>query len=191
MLRRTKKTKGQALVEFALAATLIFMLLAAAIDLGLMFFAFQTVRTAAQEGATFGSYPEEQGSSVDLRYNDIRDRVRFASGERGQGFANLRDLNNNAVDDAGEAAVINPKSPNSHVYVELLGGTDPNSLAAGACATNVRGAGMQNGGRNCWIRVTVRYTYRFIFPLAPAFGANVTLRASDTIKVRSNFYTTP
>ncbi|NJO85178.1 MAG: pilus assembly protein [Blastochloris sp.] len=36
-LRHTANETGQALVEFALAATLIFMLLAAAVDLGLIF----------------------------------------------------------------------------------------------------------------------------------------------------------
>ena len=42
---------GQALVEFALAATLIFFLLAAAVDLGLIFFTIQGLHNAAQDGA--------------------------------------------------------------------------------------------------------------------------------------------
>lgn len=41
---RTKRTRGQALVEFTLAATLIFTLLSAAVDLGLIFFTMQTLR---------------------------------------------------------------------------------------------------------------------------------------------------
>ena len=49
------RTAGQAVVEFALAATLIFFLLSASIDLGMIFFALQGLHNAAQEGAMYGS----------------------------------------------------------------------------------------------------------------------------------------
>ncbi len=49
------KTAGQALVEFALAATLIFFMLSAAIDLGMIFFAMQGLHNSAQEGSLYGS----------------------------------------------------------------------------------------------------------------------------------------
>src|SRR5215212_5060446 len=94
--------KGQALVEFALAATLIFFLLAAAVDLGLMFFAIQGLHNAAQEGGTYGSrWLTGLGYGVrTLNQNEIRDRVRHESGSSGGiGFVNLLDLNNNGVPD--------------------------------------------------------------------------------------------
>src|SRR5215212_441157 len=97
---RIHKSKGQALVEFALAATLIFFLLAAAVDLGLMFFAIQGLHNAAQEGGTYGSrWLTGQGFGVrTLDVNSIRDRVRHESGSSGGiGFVNLLDLNNNGV----------------------------------------------------------------------------------------------
>jgi hypothetical protein len=54
---------------------------------------------------------------------------------------------------------------------------------------------MQRGGRyaggSCWIRVTVRYDYRFLFPFAPVFGDMVQLQVVQIMPIRSSFYTTP
>jgi hypothetical protein len=198
--RRTSRTRGQALVEFALAATLIFFLLAAVVDLGLIFFTLQGMRTSAQEGAAFGSYPvavmNADGSlnRVDLNYNAIAERVRLANGSVGGGFANMLDLDNNGVNDSGQSGFISPQNSASYIFVELRGGTNANNLT-GTCPTSTAGQGMQRGGRyaggTCWIRVTVRYDYRFLFPLAPAFGDMVQLQVVQTMPIRSSFYTTP
>lgn len=198
--RRTSRTRGQALVEFALAATLIFFLLAAVVDLGLIFFTLQGMRTSAQEGAAFGSYPvavmNADGSlnRVDLNYNAIAERVRLANGSAGGGFANMLDLDNNGVNDSGQSGFISPQNSASYIFVELRGGTNANNLT-GTCPTSTAGQGMQRGGRyaggTCWIRVTVRYDYRFLFPLAPAFGDMVQLQVVQTMPIRSSFYTTP
>ncbi len=114
-LRSHLATAGQAIVEFALAATLIFFLLAAAIDLGLIFFTLQGLNNAAQEGAAYGArwlaIQEDDtqanfGSQI-VHQNEIRNRVRFESGtEGGINFVNLHDLDNDDVldvtDDAGQ-----------------------------------------------------------------------------------------
>ncbi|MGB9633580.1 MAG: TadE/TadG family type IV pilus assembly protein, partial [Chloroflexaceae bacterium] len=42
--RRQPRARGQALVELVLASTLLFFLLAAAVDLGLIFFTLQGLR---------------------------------------------------------------------------------------------------------------------------------------------------
>lgn len=47
--------RGQSLVEFALVIPLMLLLLAGAIDLGRLFYAFVAVENAAKEGAFFGS----------------------------------------------------------------------------------------------------------------------------------------
>lgn len=198
MLRRHRKTSGQALVEFTLAATLIFFLLAAAVDLGLIFFTLQGMRAAAQEGAAFGSYPAQvvnrDGSlkAVDLRYPQILERVREASGDGSGGFANLHDLDGNGVRDENEATPLHTdvKNPDAWVYVELLKGSNPNNLT-GVCATDQPGFDMQNGGLNCWVRVRLRYNYRFQFPLAPSFADTVQLQVVQTMPVRSSFFTSP
>src|SRR5262245_6109203 len=108
MLKKNK-SRGQALVEFALAATLIFFLLAAAVDLGFMFFAVQGLHNAAQEGGTYGSrwlMSDTTSGARLLNANVIRDNVRHESGGRGgNGFVNLLDLNNDGTPD------VNPDGP--------------------------------------------------------------------------------
>lgn len=207
-----RQAPAQAIVEFALAATLIFTLLAAAVDLGLIFFTLQGLRTAAQEGATYGSYPvvvyKNNGVDVyppnntsnmsidriDFNYPEIVNRVYGSSGERGAGgFANLRDLNGNGQDDQTvDNLHQNWTDPNAYIFIENLKSTTGPPTQSGtytACSGTTRGRDLQNGGVGCWLRVTVSYEYRFFFPLAPAFGNTVRLRAYHLIPVRSSFYT--
>src|SRR5690242_1949172 len=103
------RSKGQALVEFALTATLIFLLLAAVVDLGLIFFTLQGLHNAAQEGATYGSRwlaTNPATGQPELAFETIRYHARTEAGERGIGFANLLDLNTNSVNDNNEIDVI-------------------------------------------------------------------------------------
>jgi hypothetical protein len=193
---------AQAIVEFALASTLIFFLLAAVVDLGLIYFTMQALRVAAQEGATYGSYPKAVMSStnqlirLDFDYSGIVYRVYGASGEQGGGFANLRDLNNNGLDDLNVDklhnymnAPIDPRDGSeTYIYIENLQG-DPENLSDVGCRGDVRGEGLQDGGVGCWIRVTVRYNYRFNFPFAPGFARTIVLHASHLMPVRSAYYT--
>lgn len=189
-----RKTVGQALVEFALSATVIFLLLAAAVDLGLIFFTLQALRVAAQEGATYGSYPEVvtvngQVTAVRLKYEEIYKRIRFAGGSTPSGVVNLFDLNGDGINDAGQTAVFdpnNPTNPNGFVIIENPKGSNPSNLS-GTCATTTPRVDMRNAGQNCWIRVTVRYRYRLFFPFAPAFGREVILRVTHTMPIRSQF----
>ncbi|MEI6179727.1 MAG: TadE family protein [Chloroflexales bacterium] len=195
---------AQAIVEFALASTLIFFLLAAAVDLGLIFFTMQALRVAAQEGATYGSYPKAVMSStnqlirLDFDYSGIVYRVYGASGEQGGGFADLRDLNNNGLDDLNVDhlhdnmnAPIDPRTnAETYIYIENLRGFDPQSLSSIGCRGDVRNQGLQSGGQGCWIRVTVRYNYRFSFPFAPGFAKTIVLHASHLMPIRSSYYTT-
>lgn len=198
--RRQPRARGQALVELVLASTLLFFLLAAAVDLGLIFFTLQGLRTAAQEGATFGSYPVQvmqngQLQRVDLNYAEIVRRVRGAGGPQSTGFANLRDLDNNGVwdeNETGRAVHTNWSNPDAYIRIELLKGSNPNNLSpTPPCRTDVRGVDMQAGGRSCWVRVTVSTDYQFIFPLAPAFGNSVRLRAVSVMPIRSSYANSP
>src|SRR3712207_4197030 len=112
-MKRRTRTIGQAIVEFALAATVIFLLLAAAVDLGLIFFATQGLTNAAQEGATYGSRwltTNATTNNRELNIPEIQRRTRLESGDSGgSGLVNLLDLNSNNRDDATEGtAVIDP-----------------------------------------------------------------------------------
>jgi hypothetical protein len=197
MSRRHRRTPGQALVELALAITLIFFLLAATVDIGLIYFTLQAMRTASQEGAAFGSYPvsvlNPNGTlnRVDLNDSEIVRRVRYSGGQNSTGFADLQDLDGNGVRDETESvpAHNNPRDPNAWIFVELLGGNNPSNLT-GTCPTSTPMQGMQNGGRDCWIRVTVRYNYRVQFPIAPVFGRNVRLQVRTVMPIRSTYFIT-
>lgn len=193
---------AQALVEFALAATVIFFLLAAVVDLGLIYFTMQALRVAAQEGATYGSYPiaRMNGSEierVEIDYSEVVFRVYGSAGEQSGGFANLRDLDNNSLDDLNVDMLHDDMAtdPDSFIYIENLKGSDPENLSNDGCRGDLPGVDLQNGGASatgtpiCWIRVTVRYNYRFNFPLAPAFADTVRLQTSHLMPMRSSFYT--
>ena len=191
-----QRVPAQALVEFALAATLIFTLLSAVVDLGLIYFTMQALRVAAQEGATYGSYPKPvmvngQMIRVDLDYSGIVYRIYGAGGEQTGGFANLRDLNNNGLDDLNIDHLHDRMNadPNAYIYIENLQGFDPENLSSVGCRGDTKGDGLQNGGKGCWIRVTVRYNYRFLFPFSPSFAKTVQLHATHLMPVRSSFYT--
>lgn len=201
VMRHTRRrTTGQALVEFALAATLIFMLLSAAVDLGLLFFSLQALRTAAQEGATYGRHPQAWQSggtlqAVELDYDQIIARIRGAAGEPSVGLVNLHDLNNNGIDDVAEGVVPNPKSQirnpvtSGLILIDNPRGNDSSAFgpigSQTQCRTNVPRQDMRNNGRGCWARVRLIYTYRFFFPLAPVFGSKVTFPVEFTVQVDS------
>ena len=191
--RLRTRTSAQALVEFALASTVIFFLLAAVVDLGLIFFTMQALRVAAQEGANYGSYPKLSDTDTSDVYIDspnIVNRIYNAAGDPPSGFANLHDLNGNGQDDLNVDRLHDGMTadPNAYIYIENLKGFDPESLVP-ACRGNIPGQELQAGGRNCWIRVTVRYEYKFFFPFAPAFGDTVRLEVSHLTPIRSTFYT--
>lgn len=192
--RRTPRKKGQALVEFTLASTLIFLLLSATVDLGLMFFTMQALRTAAQEGATFGSYGRVYSTNgvvtrVDYDYQEIYNRIRISAGRNNpsNGIVNFHDLNNDETADGGEVfSAADPDNRDGFVIIEnLLGSPGSFDESSPPCETTQPGRGLRAGGPNCYIRVTVRYNYDVFFPLMPAFGEQVTLQASFTMKART------
>jgi hypothetical protein len=189
--RRARRSTGQALVEFALAATLIFFLFGIAIDGGLIFFTLQQLRTAAQEGAVYGSTPNVQTSGVsvskvDYDYEEIAERVRLSAGN-GQGtsgFANLLDLDGDGVDDG----TIDATQPSSFIYVENLKDADRDgdpSNDGEACLTDSPRRDLRSTANNCYIRVTVRYRYDFLFPLLPSFADEIILQNSYILKTRA------
>jgi hypothetical protein len=212
-LRSHLATAGQAIVEFALAATLIFFLLAAAIDLGLMFFTLQGLNNAAQEGAAFGARwlaiqeDETQTNFGDqiVNQNEIRNRVRFESGTRGGiNFVNLHDLDNDGVldvpDDQGDPARLGLNADTSaydvtpegtlvytdYIDVQLLGydDLDGDNEPEFFSDNECLEQTVRTGRRHpCFLQVTVSYEYDLVFGLAPAFGDRVRLSQSHTERI--------
>ena len=199
MFSRARQT-GQALVEFALAATLLFTLMAAAVDIGFIFLSSQELRVGAQEGATFGSYPlvfytnQDVGATsirvverVDFNDAEIVERIRNSAGPRGTaGFVDFFDLNNDGVLDDVTALVNNARNDGAYIQIENLKDNGAGGFE-GECATSVPRQDMRFAARGCFISVTVRYDYNFFFPLAPAFGNTFQLRSTVIMPVRSSF----
>jgi hypothetical protein len=204
-MHKTRHSKtGQALVEFALAATLIFFLLAAAVDLGLIFFSVQGLHNAAQEGAAYGSRWLIGSNPRALDVNSIRDRVRHESGARGGvGFVNLLDLNNDGTRDVGptDSSVVGASGTtyqlmpdgtrviDNFIQIQLLTDTDTNGdpmndLVAGQptpCPNP------QSSTLPCYIRVTVQTNYKILFPLTLGLGPTRLLRSSYIVRLRDSF----
>jgi len=70
LLKDRKKEKGQALVEFALTAILFLFLIFGIIEVGRLIFSVAAIRTAAREGARYGSAAGGLASGVDNFYED-------------------------------------------------------------------------------------------------------------------------
>jgi Flp pilus assembly protein TadG len=186
---RHKRTQGQALVEFALAATLIFFLLAAAVDVGLIFFALQGMHNAAQEGATYGSrwgVGLDTSNNVVINTNQIITHVRDESGANGgNGFINLYDLDANGVDDRTQNGFNEP-----NITIEVL--LDPTSdgdpvrnVATGAAEYQLC-TDPTTTTKTCYMRVTVRSVHKMLFAFAPAFARNVPLTSAFIMPLRSS-----
>src|SRR5262245_57540666 len=177
-MRQRLRTKGQAIVEFALAATLIFFLLAATVDLGLIFFTLQGLHNAAQEGGTYGSRWLTTTRQIDV--DSIRDRVRHEAGTSGIGFANLLDLNGDGIADVSPdrpngTKQINPATGNPVIedYIQIRPifdtNADGNPLNDGTAPGYTPCPSLTDVTIHCHLLVTVSAEYHFLFPLAPAF----------------------
>jgi TadE-like protein len=189
------RAKGQAVVEFALTATLIFFMLAAAVDLGLIFFTLQGLHNAAEEGATYGSRWLTSASALD--YDGIRDRVRHEAGTGTAGFANLLDLNADGVSD------VNPDTPsgtkeinsatgnpviNDYIQINALRDVDGDGNPLndfGSNGGNVPCPSITDPINRCHLQVIVSADYNFLFPLLPAFGNQRRLTSSYVIQMRN------
>jgi Flp pilus assembly protein TadG len=186
---RHKHTHGQALVEFALAATLIFFLLAAAVDVGLIFFALQGMHNAAQEGATYGSrwaVELDASNNIAINTNAIIDRVRGESGTKGgNGFINLYDLDGNGVDDRTQNGYAEPNIT-IEILVDPTSDGDPTRNVATGAAENTLCTDPSTSVKTCYIRVTVKSIHKMLFPFAPAFAQNVPLKSAFIMPLRSS-----
>lgn len=176
-----RKKAGQALVEFALSITLIFVITSAIIDLGLAFFAYQGMAGAAQEGASYAAlFPTAGNATNDV---EIRNRVRFEGGvdttlaNRAR-FVNLLDLNNNKIDDGNEATVLQ-----NHILISVVQNS-ANAVVENAIPCDSTGTPPRRTTQYCDMVVTVRYIYRPFFSAASLLGASqITLRATRQMTI--------
>ena len=191
-MKHVQRTRAvaQALVEFALAATLIFFLLAAAVDLGLMFMTVQALHNAAQEGANYGSrwlkINSDGSSTVDV--DKVRDRVRNESGPSGGvSGINLKDLNADGIPDDQQPTVLS-----NNIQVKLLTDEsedgDPTKDVANGTDEDVACPDPSVSLKPCYVWVKVIATYNAFFPFATVFGKTRDLSSTYIIPIR-NAYT--
>lgn len=193
-MKQHHKTTGQALVEFALAATLIFFLLAAAVDVGLAFFALQGLRNAAQEGAQFGSdnLMVNDAGEVMLNIKEIRNRVRNEGGENPRsGFVNLHDLDDDGQEDPEPTDDPNDPFYKDHIQVEAKNDADSDGDFE---YDNISSPPAPEEPCNdparvitpCYVVVTVRAQHHIMFPFAPTFADHFTLQSRQYMLIRSS-----
>ena len=64
---RSQREEGQGLLEFALVAVLLFMLIFAIIDFGRLFFAYATMSNGVREGARYGIIHPNEDAAIEAR----------------------------------------------------------------------------------------------------------------------------
>jgi Flp pilus assembly protein TadG len=165
--RSLRRQRGQAIVEFALSVTLIFFMLSAAVDLGLAFFAYQGIVSAAQEGVSYGArWPglgNDPAGGMDSSNDHIRYRVR---GESGPNPATT----NEPSGDRRIVAVNTNTIPLNDIDITYV----PNTLGTGKTCPVME---------YCDVVVDVRYQYKPFFFLAPVFGKTVTISAERSMTI--------
>ena len=191
-MQRSARTEAQALVEFALASTVIFLLLAAAVDLGLLFFTKQGITNAAQEGATYGSrWLIDDASGIrKLDVAQIQDRVRRESGDNGgNGVLRLTDLNSDGIVDTSQGTtVLDPTGKNGSIQVSAVEDTNldgnPTNDSGKLCANPA------TSSLSCYALVSVSKVYNFFFPFAAAvIPTKLTLKSSYYVLIRDSYRT--
>ena len=73
LLKDKRIGSGQALAEFALFITLLFVLIAGLVDFGRAFFYFNALHDAAEEGAFYGSVEPGDASGIEQRVRTSSD----------------------------------------------------------------------------------------------------------------------
>lgn len=170
-LQFPRSSKGQSLVELAISLVVLLMLLAGAVEFGILFFQYVQLRDAAQEGALFGStHPDDK--------TGIENRAKFSSqspldlptllksaGNLSAGEVDL-DI---SIDDGTGGTIVNPIFSDDPAYDDLSTGNRV------TCE-----------GSNHAITVTLRYEHRIFMPFLPqAIGETIPLEASVTDTILS------
>ncbi len=151
-----KRTRGQALVEFALVTPVMLLLMLVAVDFGRLFFSYIAINNAAREGAFYAASEASSSSFVQTDF------------ESGTAAAAAREVANQGQGGEGSLSVTAP------VCFEPVSGA---TVACDAAAQFATGIGNQ-------VSVSVSQPFDFLTPLVgDLFGGQLTLTASATAPV--------
>lgn len=153
--RKTKRERGQGMLEFALMLPIILLLLMAVMDFGRMLFLYSQVSNAAREAARFGSVV-------------------------GTDPANPQYIDCSGIRDAGEGTVALPLvnfDPATDIIIEY---DDGQSVFAFTCDDSPSEDDLSRGDR---VRVTINAEFLFLTPMISAFtsGFDVSFTSARTI----------
>lgn len=185
---------GQALIEFALIATIVAMFLSAAIDLGIAYKSYQMLVNGAAEATSYlalnplvncvsGAYTCPDGTPVSGANREALARFRAEQSGVIRGVTSTMDLDDNGVDDLSEhgwgwiaSQVQIQEADSSQVTVGnhnfALGGTF-NGTTDTNCRARKR---FDNAGGPCFVVVRAQMTYH-PFVLKTILGSTMTIRA--------------
>ncbi len=151
----SRKTRGQALVEFALVLPMLLLLLTASIDFGWMMFNYVSLYNGLREGIRYGSVAGYSDPGQFYQCNAIRDQI--------------------------ITRAILSGVQRSNIIVEYDNG-DPNSPPLGSCLVDSTGnVILQNGYR---VLINIDVTVPFLTPFMKTFatgGMEIKLTAARTI----------
>ncbi len=174
---------GQALVEMTLSMTLLMLLVAAAVDLGLAYKTHQMLVNATAEASSYldlnpkvlGANPIESANSIALR------RFQYEQGTTLQKIASTLDLNANGVRDDLESGFniadwVQITEANN-VQVSNMSTYDPSQ--AGECTNRIAQPATYE---SCYIVIRSRIIYRPFF-LSPMLGDQMNIRTTSVRRV--------
>lgn len=154
--RHSRKTRGQAMVEFAMVAPMFFLLLFTTIEAGRFIFYYETLSSATREGAR---YAIVNGANT----------LGCPSGPAAPGSSACDTAGNNVVTRVRQAAL----------------GVPAGAVAVDRCwwytACNVATHGDGDNARGATVTVTASYTYSSLIPLVPLPPITVSAESSLVI----------
>jgi Flp pilus assembly protein TadG len=140
---RSRSSRGQSLVEFALVVPLMLIFFVAVADLARLYTTMTTIESAAREAADYGSFDSSYWTDEPGVRQQMTHRACLAA-------SNLPDYV--GTTDATAATCTNPS-----ITIDLI------QPGAGSCADSVREP-------PCRVRATLAYDFHLILPLHIEFG---------------------
>jgi Flp pilus assembly protein TadG len=166
--------RGQALVEMALMAPVLFLMVLGATDLSQLFYYSTSVTNAAREGARQGAYFDPMGSPAGNSY--ANDTAVYSAVNNEASYLNLSEpCHPNTV--CSGTLTNCPSFP----YANALYPTAANTGYVFVCFNNSTTATTATVGQP--IRVTVLYSFQ---PVTPLIGTMVGVAASTEILTQGN-----
>lgn len=204
--RAARRQAGQAILELTLSLTLIVLFVAAAVDLGLAYKAYQTLINAASEAS---SYLDQNpvancgpGACDALLAADTVARERFRTEQGGllRSVASTLDLNANGIDDideVGGAAMIEAMiqiDEADNTQIDAVSGQtfavgdsfDPAETDSQCQERIAEPASINAAVTSCYIVIRARMFYR-PFVLRPVLGETMTIRAISVRRIIKTF----